>query len=81
MPGRTMWHQTSRLRSSPNVTLWATTSTASASGDAGADPNKLVMITDVLSVTTMTTKIGQEKFQPVMGPTYGTVYRGVAYIP
>jgi hypothetical protein len=63
------------------VTLWATTSTASASGDAGADPNKVVEITDVLSVTTMTTKIGQEKFQTVMGPTYGTVYRGVAYIP
>jgi hypothetical protein len=63
------------------VTLWATTSTSSTSGDQGADPNKVVKITDVLSATTMTTKIGQEKFQTMMGPTYGTVYRGVAYIP
>ena len=28
------------------VTLWATTSTSSASGDNGADPNKVVLITE-----------------------------------
>jgi hypothetical protein len=28
------------------VTLWATTSTSSVSGDNGADPNKVVLITD-----------------------------------
>ena len=63
------------------VTLWATTSTNSKSGDAGADPNEVVKITDILSETTMTSKIKQEKFKDVMPATYGTAYRGVAYVP
>jgi hypothetical protein len=63
------------------VTLWATTSTRSASGDNGADPNKVVRITDALSATTMTADVASETFQTVVGPTYGTVYRGVAYVP
>lgn len=62
------------------VTLWATTSTSSASGDNGADPNKVVKITDDLSATTLTGRTMQETFQTVAGPTYGTVYRGVAYV-
>ncbi|MDE2474147.1 MAG: type I phosphodiesterase/nucleotide pyrophosphatase, partial [Alphaproteobacteria bacterium] len=61
------------------VTLWATTSTSSASGDAGADPNKVVRITDILAATTMTGPVAQETFRTVLGPAYGTVYRGVAY--
>ena len=36
------------------VTLWATTSTSSTSTDNGADPNKVVVITDQLSATTLT---------------------------
>jgi hypothetical protein len=62
------------------VTLWATTSTASASGDNGADPNKVVQITDRLSATTMTNAVSRETFKTIAGPTYGTVYRGVAYV-
>jgi hypothetical protein len=62
------------------VTLWATTSTVSASGDNGADPNKVVQITDRLSATTMTSTVSREAFKTVAGPTYGTVYRGVAYV-
>ncbi|HZZ95251.1 MAG TPA: hypothetical protein VFE23_22015 [Usitatibacter sp.] len=62
------------------VTLWATTSTSSASGDNGADPNKVVAITDALAQTTMTDAVAQEKFATVAGPTYGVVYRGVAYV-
>ena len=61
------------------VTLWATTSTASASGDNGADPNKVVVITDDLAATVMTPAVAAETFQTIEGPTYGTVYRGVAY--
>lgn len=61
------------------VTLWATTSTSSASGDAGADPNKVVRITDILAATTLTGPVTQETFRTVLGPAYGTVYRGVAY--
>jgi hypothetical protein len=59
------------------VTLWATTSTSSTSGDNGADPNKVVVITDQLSATTLP---ASESFSTVIGPTYGTVYRGVAFV-
>jgi hypothetical protein len=62
------------------VTLWATTSTSSASGDQGADPNKVVRITDYLPATTMTGRVLSESFKTVIGPTYGKVYRGVAYV-
>ena len=62
------------------VTLWATTSTSSASGDNGADPNKVVRITDEVAATTLTTKVAKEAFATVAGPTYGTVYRGVSYV-
>ena len=62
------------------VTLWATTSTSSTSGDNGADPNKVVMIVDQLSATTLTGSVTQETFKTLAGPTYGTVYRGVAYV-
>ncbi len=59
------------------VTLWATTSTSSGSTDNGADPNELVSITDQLSATTLSPN---EQFSVLGAPTYGTVYRGVAYI-
>ncbi|MGD0835485.1 MAG: hypothetical protein ABSB49_02445 [Polyangia bacterium] len=62
------------------VTLWATTSTSSASGDNGADPNKVVVITDKLRSTVMSGDVALESFRVVTGPTYGTVYRGVAYV-
>jgi len=62
------------------VTLWATTSTASTSGDNGADPNKVVVITDQLSATTLTGPVAAESFSTIVGPTYGTVYRGVAFV-
>jgi hypothetical protein len=62
-----------------NVTLYATTSTSSLSGDNGADPNKVVEITDKLGATTAAAVAG-EAFSVVVGPTYGTVYRGVAYV-
>jgi hypothetical protein len=62
------------------VTLWPTTSTSSASGDNGADPNKVVRITDDVAATAMTGRVMHESFKTVVGPTYGTVYRGVAYV-
>jgi len=61
------------------VTLWATTSTSSTSGDNGADPNKVVTITDQLGATTLT-GVASESFSVLVGPTYGTVYRGVAHV-
>ncbi len=61
------------------VTLWATTSTSSTSGDPGADPNKVVRITDRLEATSLTGSVAEESFTTIAGPTYGKVYRGVAY--
>jgi hypothetical protein len=61
------------------VTLWATTSTLSTSGDNGADPNKVVTITDQIGATTPSA-VANESFSVVVGPTYGTVYRGVAHV-
>jgi hypothetical protein len=71
---------TGRVNQDGSVTLWATTSTSSASGDNGADPNKVVRINDELAATSMTSAVAQETFKTVAGPTYGTVYRGVAYV-
>lgn len=62
------------------VTLWATTSTSSASGDNGADPNKVVQITDILGATSLSGPVANESFRTVAGPNYGTVYRGVAFV-
>lgn len=62
------------------VTLWATTSTSSLSGDNGADPNKVVRITDTVAATSATGSVLNETFETVAGPTYGVVYRGVAYV-
>lgn len=62
------------------VTLWAATATSSASGDNGADPNRIVEITDEVAATTLTGKVAGETFRTIAGPTYGTVYRGVAYV-
>ena len=62
-----------------SVTLWAETSTNSSSMDAGADPNEVVTITDSLPATQQSQVTG-ESFSVLGAPTYGTVYRGVAYI-
>ena len=66
-----------RVNGDGTVTLWAVTSTNSTSGDTGADPNLVVEITDAIAATA---PAASEIFTIVAGPTYGTVYRGVAYI-
>jgi hypothetical protein len=71
---------TGTVNDNGTVTLWATTSTSSASGDNGADPNKVVQIVDEVAATTLTGNVAQETFKTIAGPTYGTVYRGVAYV-
>jgi len=60
------------------ATIYATTSTISGSGDQGADPNKLVVITDQLSATTAPT---WERFFTLGTAGYGEVLRGVAWTP
>jgi hypothetical protein len=69
---------TGQVNANGTVTLWATTSTVSGSGDQGADPNSLVSVTDNLAATTLPTA---ESFSTVVGPTWGQVVRGVSFTP
>ena len=59
------------------VTIFAATATYSNAGDSGADPNRVVQIVDRLDAQTLPTT---ESFVTLRAPTYGTVYRGVAYL-
>jgi hypothetical protein len=64
------------------VTLFATTSTISSNGDTGADPNKLVKVTDRLSNTTLPTGNNDlGRFVTVRSAQAGEVFRGVALAP
>jgi uncharacterized protein (TIGR03437 family) len=71
---------TGKVNSDGTVTLWAITSTVSANGDTGADPNELVTITDTLANTDPTVA-ATEKFTVLVAPTAGTVLRGVSLTP
>jgi hypothetical protein len=64
------------------VTIYAITSTVSANGDTGADPNKLVKVTDRISDTTLPTghdSLG--RFTTVRSAQAGEVFRGIALAP
>jgi len=60
------------------ATIYAITSTISGSGDSGADPNKLVAITDELNATTLP---AWETFVTLKTAGSGEVLRGVAFTP
>jgi hypothetical protein len=60
------------------VTIWAITSTVSGSGDQGADPNRLVRITDSLAATTLP---ADERFRTIRTAGFGEVLRGVSFTP
>jgi len=70
--------ETGRVNADGTATIWAVTSTVSASGDQGADPNKLVAITDDLSATTLP---GSEAFTAVRSAGFGEVLRGISFTP
>ena len=64
------------------VTLFAVTSTISKNGDQGADPNKLVKVTDRLDATTLPTGDGDHgHFVTIRSAKAGEVFRGVAFAP
>ena len=70
------------------VTIYAITSTISANGDTGADPNKLMKITDKLSANTLPVAAGGfglddsfEKFVTIRSARAGEVLRGVTFAP
>jgi hypothetical protein len=59
------------------VTIYAITSTVSGNGDQGADPNRLVVITDQLSATTLP----NESFTTFQSAGNLEVLRGVSFTP
>jgi uncharacterized protein (TIGR03437 family) len=69
---------TGKVNGDGTVTIWATTSTVSANGDQGADPNFVVTITDTLANTTAA---ASEKFTVVKAANAGEVLRGVCFAP
>jgi len=60
------------------ATIYAITSTVSGNGDQGADPNKLVAITDDISATSLP---GTESFTTTDNAGSGEVLRGVSWTP
>lgn len=68
---------TGRVNRDGSVTVWGITSTVSGSGDQGADPNKLVAITD----NPAGTSAGGEHFVTVRSAGSGEVLRGVSVTP
>jgi hypothetical protein len=64
------------------VTIYAITSTISSNGDTGADPNKLVKVTDRVSDATLPSSNGYlGHFTIVRNAQAGEVLRGVAFAP
>jgi len=81
-------NMTGRVNRDGTVTIWAVTSTMSTNGDQGADPNKLVRVTDLLSATTLPTGDGDHDrddwigtFRTIRSARAGEVFRGVALAP
>lgn len=70
---------TGHVNGDGTVTLDATTSTVSGSGDQGADPNQLVSITD--HIGSVVARPASERFTPLLAPTNGIVVRGVSFTP
>jgi hypothetical protein len=62
------------------VTLYGITSTVSGNGDTGADPNRLVTVTDTLD-NTEAAKAAKEKFTIVRKADFAEVLRGVSFAP
>jgi hypothetical protein len=75
---------TGRVGEEGEVTLYAVTSTLSNSGDQGADPNKLVKVSDRLDAMTSPSGKGQGRFGhfvTLRAAKAGEVFRGVAFAP
>jgi len=63
------------------ATIYAITSTISLNGDNGADPNKVVKVTDQLSATKPATNGWLDQFTTVRSARAGQAFRGVALAP
>jgi phosphodiesterase/alkaline phosphatase D-like protein len=69
---------TGRVNADGTVSLYAVTSTSSIATDQGADPNRLVAITDNLSAMTLP---ASESFTTLRTARFGEVLRGVSFTP
>jgi hypothetical protein len=69
---------TGRVNRDGTATIWAVTSTVSGDGDEGADPDKLVAITDPVSAST---PAPWEQFHTLRTAGFGEVLRGVSFTP
>jgi hypothetical protein len=69
---------TGRVNADGSVTIYAVTSTVSGNGDQGADPNKLVTVTDDTNATSLP---AGEGFHTVLPALYDQVVRGVSFTP
>jgi hypothetical protein len=79
-------NMTGHVNRDGTVDIYAVTSTVSASGDQGADPNKLVRVTDIVNATSLPTGDGLEsllidRFFTIRSAQAGEVLRGVAFAP
>ena len=81
-------NMTGRNNGDGSVDLYAITSTISANGDQGADPNKLVKVKDLLASTTLPAAnpgAGRDEqpghFAVIRSAQAGEVFRGVAFAP
>jgi hypothetical protein len=77
---------TGKVHRDGRVDIYAVTSTVSASGDQGADPNKLVKVTDLLKATTLPAAKGNNdgglgRFVTIREAKSGEVLRGVTFAP
>jgi len=63
------------------ATIYAITSTISNNGDNGADPNKLVKVTDRISATQLATHGDLDRFVTIRSARAGDAFRGVALAP
>ena len=71
---------TGRVNTDGTVNIWAIASTISGSGDQGADPNRLVFVTDQLADTSSTPPPSAQ-FAVLDTAGFGEVLRGVAFAP
>jgi hypothetical protein len=79
---------TGRVHGNGTVEIFAVTSTVSTNGDQGADPNKLVQVTDLLRATTLPKADGDDEdknslgqFVTVRAAKAGEVFRGISFAP
>ena len=63
------------------ATIYAITSTISQNGDNGADPNKLLKVTDRVSSTQSATNGYLDRFVTIRSARAGEAFRGVALAP